>query len=153
MPGTRTFRYPSQSGTVTAGGVTYLVGCPGVSGSGTLGSVYSSPTVTFNTYSGEPDSGMFIIFYAGPQGTYGEAGTTVTGDIACLSIDGTNAYLGGLVTQTNSTGGWQVGQYVRFGVSATMLNFTAGEVAVPDCVTNRLSPSLPLVSGNYSVIP
>jgi hypothetical protein len=153
MPGTRTFRYPSQSGTVTAGQVTYLVGCPGVYDSGTLDATYSSPTVTFNAYAGAPASGMFNIVYPdGSPGTYGEPGTTVTGDIVCLSFDGANAYLGGLVTQTNSSGGWQVGQYVRFGVSTTNLNFTGGEAAMPDCETDHLLPDLTLDSGGFTLI-
>ena len=151
MPGTYTFRYPSQSGTVTAGEITYLAGCPGVSGSGTLdATTYSAPTVQFYAY--EPDSGVFNINYAGPQGSFGEAGTTVSGDIVCLSFDGGDAYLGGLVTDTNSTGGWQVGQYVRFGVSADMLNFTPGEVAMPNCASDGLTPSITLVDGGYSII-
>jgi hypothetical protein len=150
MPGIRMFRYPSQSGTVTAGDVTYLVGCLGVSGSGSLGSTYSSPTVMFYAY--EPDSGVFNINYAGPQGSYGEAGTIVSGNVVCLSFDGENAYLGGLVTNTNSTGGWQTGQYVRFVVSANSLNFTSGESTAPDCVTDQLSPDIPLVSGGYSLV-
>jgi hypothetical protein len=151
MPGTYTFKDPSQPGTITAGGLTYLIGCPGVSGSGTLAAEFSSPMVTFNAYDSTPDSGSFSVIYGNTQGTYGEAGTTITGDIVCIAFNGSNAYLGGLVTQTNSSGNWQVGQYVRFGVSSSMLNFTVGEAALPNCTSDRIEPSLPLAGGEYSI--
>jgi hypothetical protein len=153
MPGTRSFRYPDQSGTITPGGITHLIGCPGVSGSGTLATEFSSPTVTFNAYDSTPDGGSFNIVYGNTQGAYGEAGTTIQGDIVCLAFNGSTAYLGGLVTQSNSPSNWQVGQYVRFGVSTSMLNFTLGEANIPNCTSDNIEPSLALVDGGYSVIP
>jgi hypothetical protein len=152
MPGSYTFKNPSQTGVITAGGATYLTGCSGVYGSGTLDAYYSSPTVTINAYEGTPDSGSFNIIYGDIQGTFGEAGTTISGNIVCLNIDGANANLGGLVTQTNSPGTWQVGQYVRFAVSADMLNFTAGEAAMPNCTSDGITPNLHLAGGGYSLV-
>ncbi|MBK9054324.1 MAG: hypothetical protein IPL78_26470 [Chloroflexi bacterium] len=123
-----------------------------VTGSGTLEATYGSPTVEFNTNAAPV--GTFSIVY--PSGTgHSYAGAVVSGQVVCVRFDGNTAYVAGKVTASNSAT-WLVNQYVRFGVQdggTDGLNYTVGENGMPDCATFTHSAELPLVAGDFALLP
>lgn len=126
-----------------------------VAGSGTLSSDYGSPTVDIDAYlSGSDAGGTFDITY--PTGTgHTYQGANVSGDIICARFNGSEVYLAGEVTVSNSSS-WLVRDYMRFGIqddSPDQLNYTPGESTPPDCGTVYHSADLPLVAGNFVLDP
>ncbi len=123
-----------------------------VTGSGTLDVGYGSPTVEFNTNAAPV--GTFSIVYPGGTG-HSYAGAVVSGQVVCVRFDGNTAYVAGKVTVSNSAT-WLVNQYVRFGVQdggTDGLNYTTGENGMPDCATFTHAADLPLVAGDFALLP
>jgi len=131
-----------------------------VTGTGTLGAEFGSPTVHVNAIQTNAGlRGSFTITY--PDGTF------ITGTVSCLVINGTTAYVTGVITASGgprqSTNNWSPGNYLFIGVqdngepgtgtsTPDQANFSQGFAGTPVCGPDMsATPTLSAVTGNFQV--